>query len=185
MPGDVVPGSGAAPERPLPPVSSAGPPAGQAGADASRPLPPFFPGAPRPAAPAELAAASEAEFEAAEAVEVEEPPSGEPVDVAELEEAAEWEPTSEGHLEAAFAAAERGAEVFPEDAFFLPEEQAGADDEDEEEAGPIEALARRLERLAARLRTDGPESLVELPMDDALDALLGGVLAGYLTGRHG
>ncbi len=92
----------------------------------------------------------------------------------------------EAVVERAAPGAEAGGDTFPEDAFFLPDEPlssihgAGA-----VAAHEIEALADRLERLAAKLRTGGAAALADPSEDDPLDALLGGVLAGYLIGRRG
>jgi hypothetical protein len=105
-----------------------------------------------------------------------------------------------------------GGEVFPLDAFFIPEgvehilaaaplEFAPAPAGEEDPAADVEAvaerdrgddrlppeveLADRLERLARRLRVEGAGALLDpTGREDRLDTLLGGVLAGYLAAGH-
>ena len=82
-------------------------------------------------------------------------------------------------------------EEFPLDAFILPEETQhvptgleGAPATPPPEATPANALAERLEKLSHRLRVEDSESLVRrLAGGDRTDALLAGLLAGYLAGK--
>lgn len=97
-------------------------------------------------------------------------------------------------------APERGPRSFPVDAFLLPEEAqhrptgiaASASPAtllERIERAPVDGsakgLAERLERLARRLRTEGAAGLASnLTGGDRLDALLAGLVAGYLAARN-
>ncbi|HEX6939595.1 MAG TPA: hypothetical protein VF158_09295 [Longimicrobiales bacterium] len=91
------------------------------------------------------------------------------------------------------------ADAFPIDAFILPEDAdhrpGGADAAAGQHTTPLSKkllrplpedraarLADRLEAIARRLRVDGPAALSQdLESHDRFDALLAGVLAGYLA----
>ncbi|HEX7120436.1 MAG TPA: hypothetical protein VF212_16710 [Longimicrobiales bacterium] len=91
------------------------------------------------------------------------------------------------------------ADAFPIDAFIIPEDAdhlpAGVDSAPAPHATPLSKklmqplpedraarLADRLEAIARRLRADGPAALgKDLESHDRFDALLAGVLAGYLA----
>jgi hypothetical protein len=111
-----------------------------------------------------------------------------------------WETRDEGVVEPAFEADTDAAlaeldqqasrEEFPLDAFIVPEETkrmpAGMEGQ-AMPAGPepshVTALADRLEKLSHRLRVEDTNAMLgKLARGDRLDALLAGLLAGYLAG---
>jgi hypothetical protein len=111
-----------------------------------------------------------------------------------------WETPDEGVVEPAFQADTDAAlaeldqqarrEDFPLDAFIVPEETrrmpAGMEGQ-AMPAGPepsqVTALADRLEKLSHRLRVEETGAMLhKLARGDRLDALLAGLLAGYLAG---
>jgi hypothetical protein len=112
-----------------------------------------------------------------------------------LDETGEVEPVFEADVsetEAALAAlslASRGEE-FPLDAFIIPEQTQripngfeGKPLPEERPHTPVTDLADRLEKLSHRLRVEEAEAVVSrLAGGDKLDALLAGLLAGYIAG---
>lgn len=79
---------------------------------------------------------------------------------------------------------------FPVEAFDVPEfrseEPAEAAPATTPDMGAADAVADRLEALANRLRAEGPGALSrEVEMGDRFDALLAGMVAGYLAAREG
>ena len=82
-------------------------------------------------------------------------------------------------------------EEFPLDAFIVPEQTQhvptgleGTAATPPPEHTPASALAERLEKLSHRLRVEESDSVVRrLAGGDRLDALLAGLLAGYLAGK--
>lgn len=80
---------------------------------------------------------------------------------------------------------------FPLEAFIVPEQTqrvpTGFEPKnatDRAEHTPLTSLAERLEKLSHRLRVEDTDSVVRrLAGGDRLDALLAGLLAGYLAGR--
>lgn len=83
-------------------------------------------------------------------------------------------------------------EEFPLDAFIIPEQSQRVPSGLEgkpipaHEHTPLTALADRLEKLSHRLRVENTEVVVHrLAGGDRLDALLAGLLAGYLAGTSG
>ncbi len=91
------------------------------------------------------------------------------------------------------AANDRAGDEFPFDVFDLdtelPDSRMAADRAGEMAHGPspaVEALADRLESLAARLRAQGTAAVEsDMAASDRLTSLLGAVLAGYLaSSRH-
>jgi hypothetical protein len=102
------------------------------------------------------------------------------------------EPAFEADTDAVFAELDQQArrEEFPLDAFIVPEETrrvpAGMEGT-AMPAGPepsrVTALADRLEKLSHRLRVEDSNAMLsKLARGDRLDALLAGLLAGYLAG---
>ena len=109
---------------------------------------------------------------------------------------------SEGVVEPAFeadsdavleelTAAYAPREEFPLDAFIVPEESQhvpsgleGAPATPPPEPTAAKSLAERLEKLSHRLRVEDSDAIVRrLASGDRLDALLAGLLAGYLAGK--
>ena len=81
---------------------------------------------------------------------------------------------------------------FPLDAFIIPEESqrvpSGLEGQpaSQQSHTPLTALADRLEKLSHRLRVEDTTVIVRrLAGGDRLDALLAGLLAGYLAGTSG
>ncbi|HEY0674504.1 MAG TPA: hypothetical protein VGD27_19665 [Longimicrobiales bacterium] len=89
------------------------------------------------------------------------------------------------------AAALARKDEFPLEAFIVPEQTrrvpSGFEPKnatDKAEHTPLSSLAERLEKLSHRLRVEDTDSVVRrLAGGDRLDALLAGLLAGYLAGR--
>jgi len=78
---------------------------------------------------------------------------------------------------------------FPVEAFDVPEfrseERAEAAPATTADTGAADAVADRLEALANRLRAEGPVALSrQVEMGDRFDALLAGMVAGYLAARE-
>jgi hypothetical protein len=86
------------------------------------------------------------------------------------------------------AAAQR--EEFPLDAFIVPEQahrvpngMEGKPVTAAPETTPLSSLAERLEKLSHKLRVEDTDEVIRrLASGDRLDALLGGLVAGYLAG---
>jgi hypothetical protein len=84
-----------------------------------------------------------------------------------------------------------GKEEFPLDAFIVPEQTQhvptgleGAPATPPPEPTAATTLAERLEKLSHRLRVEESDAIVRrLASGDRLDALLAGLLAGYLAGK--
>ncbi len=82
-------------------------------------------------------------------------------------------------------------EEFPMDAFIVPEQSQrvptgleGMPSSPNREPTVLSALAERLEKLSHRLRVEETDAVVRrLAAGDRLDALLAGLLAGYLAGK--
>lgn len=78
-------------------------------------------------------------------------------------------------------------EEFPLDAFSVPDltQQRSTEPDPQPPApSPASSLAERLERLSQRLRVEQSEEIVRrLAAGDRFDALLAGLLAGYLAGK--
>jgi hypothetical protein len=103
---------------------------------------------------------------------------------------------TEGTVESAFAADTDAVigeltQQFPLDAFIVPEEAQhvpsgleGTAATPPPEHTPASSLAERLEKLSHRLRVEDSDAIVRrLAGGDRLDALLAGLLAGYLAGK--
>jgi hypothetical protein len=81
-------------------------------------------------------------------------------------------------------------EEFPLDAFIVPEEahrvpngMEGKPVTAAPETTPLSSLAERLEKLSHKLRIEDTDEVIRrLASGDRLDALLGGLVAGYLAG---
>ncbi len=89
-------------------------------------------------------------------------------------------------------AVEAEAATFPEDAFFIPDEARGSAAGDagraaaagKEAAADAQRAAKQLEELARVVREQGADGLAErVVSSDRLEAILAGVVAGYLAGR--
>jgi hypothetical protein len=104
------------------------------------------------------------------------------------------EPVFEADSDAALeelTAAYAPREEFPLDAFIVPEETQhvpsgleGAPATPPPEPTAAKSLAERLEKLSHRLRVEDSDAIVRrLASGDRLDALLAGLLAGYLAGK--
>jgi hypothetical protein len=111
-----------------------------------------------------------------------------------------WEAPEGGEVEPAFQADTDDAledldrqfrkEQFPLDAFIVPEETkrmpAGLEGQavpSGPEPSQVTALADRLEKLSHRLRVEETDTIMrKMARGDRLDALLAGLLAGYLAG---
>jgi hypothetical protein len=111
----------------------------------------------------------------------------------------------EGHAEPAFEAdvdemeaalalfgePPRQEAEFPLDAFIIPEETTHMptgvetpEAREEPKRSAVDELAERLEKLSHRLRIDDTPAVLErLAAGDKLDAMLAGLLAGYLAGK--
>jgi hypothetical protein len=82
-------------------------------------------------------------------------------------------------------------EAFPMDAFIIPEQTKRVPSGLEGQAVPasptpaaVTTLADRLEKLSHRLRLEETDALLRrLASGDRLDAMVAGLLAGYLAGR--
>ena len=101
------------------------------------------------------------------------------------------EPVFEAETEAVMAELSLQAKQseFPLDAFIIPEESqrvpSGLEGKpaSQQSHTPLTALADRLEKLSHRLRVEETQVVVRrLAGGDKLDALLAGLLAGYLAG---
>lgn len=102
------------------------------------------------------------------------------------------EPAFEADTDAVLAELDQQAirEEFPLDAFIVPEETRRMPAGMEGQAMPtgpepthVTALADRLEKLSHRLRVEDTNAMLsKLARGDRLDALLAGLLAGYLAG---
>ncbi|MGQ0563148.1 MAG: hypothetical protein ACT443_14900 [Gemmatimonadota bacterium] len=156
---------------PLPPVTSQpGAASGMSGGRDGRMAPPF------PGKPA-VAAAALVEEETAD-----EEGTAEPMFEADVFE-------TEAVL-AELSHAAHPAEEFPLDAFIIPEQTDrlpnGVERKPLAEASihtPVSELADRLEKLSHRLRVEDADAVIaRLATGDRLDALLAGLLAGYLAG---
>ena len=114
-----------------------------------------------------------------------------------------WEPMDdEGVVESVFEAdtddvlaqlsKQAQKEEFPMDAFIIPEQAQrvptgleGKPRTADPEHTPLSTLADRLEKLSHRLRVEDTQVVVRrLAGGDKLDALLAGLLAGYLAGSE-
>lgn len=92
--------------------------------------------------------------------------------------------------EAVLAKLARADEEFPLDAFIIPEQSQrvpsgleGKPVPNHPAPTPVTELAERLEKLSHRLRVEDSEVVLRrLAAGDKLDALLGGLLAGFLAG---
>lgn len=155
--------------------------------DETRPLPPFFAGDAPPARPAPPVQRTGPEERAAPPEQTGAPP--EPTDA----EAAPNEafPFEHGSVEAPAPVVEEEAgtvedEDFPVEAFDVPGlgQEPEVPPADTGARAAEEAIADRLERLATRLREGGPGAVTaELDSGDRFDALLAGMIAGYLAAR--
>ncbi|MGQ0815565.1 MAG: hypothetical protein ACT4O1_14095 [Gemmatimonadota bacterium] len=91
---------------------------------------------------------------------------------------------------AALSQAAQKAEEFPMDAFIIPEHAqrvpTGLEGKPKSEAPahtPLTDLADRLEKLSHRMRVENADEVISrLAAGDKLDALLAGLLAGFLAG---
>lgn len=177
----------------------------------ARIAPPYIPSAAPPPQPeAELPLLAAAHFEPVEPLPPEEPEplttsSEEPVTLETTSEPDPWDAPDEGEVEPAFSAdsealleqlmaegdAQPGREEFPLDAFIVPEQAQhvptgleGAPATPPPPPTATSALAERLEKLSHRLRVEESDAIVRrLAAGDRLDALLAGLLAGYLAGK--
>lgn len=161
--------------------------------DEARPLPPFFAGD-APAQPVTRRTGTGTPAQAPEEDMAETSPAktqAEPAPEREEREEFPFEAVAEGAAGPAVAhepeIGEGDEDDFPVQAFDVPglRETAGAPAAAARAASDAEAaMADRLERLAARLRDEGPGALAaELDRGDRFDGLLAGMVAGYLAAR--
>lgn len=173
----------------MPPVTSHAPAAGHTGGD-GRMAPPFA-GQPTTAARADQPApeASAYGVSASESAPWEDMPEEgtvAPAFEADVED-------TEAALSALSHVAHKADADFPLDAFIIPEHTRRLPEGLDAQSGtataapehtPITELADRLEKLSHRLRVDDADAvLARLASGDHLDAMLGGLLAGYLAGK--
>lgn len=89
------------------------------------------------------------------------------------------------------ASAPAGDDAFPMDAFIIPEHSRRLPEGLSEDTvatpqaqTPVTDLADRLEKLSHRLRVEETEAIVtRLTTGDKLDALIAGLISGYLAGK--
>lgn len=166
----------------MPPVTSQSGMSGGVPADGNSRLAPPFLGEPTAAAPVrKVPAADELTHDDAS------------VPWADFSDEGTVEPMFEADVsetEAVLASLAKAEAEFPLDAFIIPEQSKrvptgleGKPVSNHPAPTPVTELAERLEKLSHRLRVEDSEVVLRrLAAGDKLDALLGGLLAGFLAG---